>query len=153
MGRDADDGHGHGTVLVIPDLCHADLLADDRFGRHGGAVLPFYRPQHSNGQKPAEAQRQARRQRSARRPERSAYWLCPKVPGGMARRALRDVKNRTGPRQTRRSTLHQPEDSRYWSRRPSVPTCRPDTRRDDEKRSVWATFRAATDSPLEKTHD
>ena len=29
-----DNGHRNGTILVVPDLGHAHLLADDRLGRH-----------------------------------------------------------------------------------------------------------------------
>src|SRR5437016_9173478 len=40
-GRDLDDGDRDGAVLVVPDLRHADLLADDRLGCH---LRAFFRP-------------------------------------------------------------------------------------------------------------
>ena len=33
-GGDLDQGHGNGAVALVPDLGHADLLADDRLGCH-----------------------------------------------------------------------------------------------------------------------
>ena len=37
--RDPDDGDRDGAVLVVPDLGHADFLADDRFGWHSWLFL------------------------------------------------------------------------------------------------------------------
>ena len=69
-GRDPEHGHRDGAVLVVPDLGHADLLADDRLGRHclvlpvvrGGPRMPTLRPDA--------------------RAERSTGW--PEVPGDRA---------------------------------------------------------------------
>ena len=36
QGRDLEHRHRDGAVVLVPDLGHADLLADDRLGRHGG---------------------------------------------------------------------------------------------------------------------
>ena len=48
-GRDLDDGDRDGAVLVVPDLRHADLFADDRLGCHA----PFH-AKAPHGRSPAE---------------------------------------------------------------------------------------------------
>src|SRR5205085_5540426 len=56
------EGDRNGTVLVVPDLCHADLLADDRPACHRSALSAFTRTLRT-GMGPAER-----------------VGLCPGVP-------------------------------------------------------------------------
>ena len=103
-------------LLVVPDLGHADLLADDRLGRHGGwvpSVLVLERPRDVRGtpwfafvrrRRPAPG---SHANAPPGRPERSARLVLARGPRLACRQALGDVDiGLLGPKSARPATLH-----------------------------------------------
>ena len=105
---------GMARLLVVPDLGHADLLADDRLGRHGWvpSVLVLERPQRrgtpgSSAPSPAPGSHANAPPGS---PERSVRQVLPRGPHRTGRKALGDVESAYGP-----------EISPTWDITPLVP--------------------------------
>ncbi len=99
--RDLEDRHRDGAVVLVPDLGHADLLADDRLGRHGWvpSVLVLERPQRrdtprSSAPSPAPGSHANAPPGS---PERSVRQVLPRGPYRTRRKALGDVESAYGP--------------------------------------------------------
>ena len=82
QGRDSEDRHRDGAVLFVPDLCHADLLADNRLRCHDATFLDWVSADSAGTQtlRPGNPERSARLVRlgvpaSGRLPSTSAVDL------------------------------------------------------------------------------